>query len=203
MSEEATRHVAVVVVHGVGYHAPGQSANEVAHLLLRLTPEETDPESGAARYPAFREEPLAYALNPLETVPDTCPGETEPPPPDRTVMRELLEHYEPDPTDRICESVRLHADRQEPGTPDTGVHVYEVYWSDIAGLGSSILSVFGTFYTILIHAPLLGVRTLEMARQEDGKALPLSQVPGLRRLRGIARRPSADPRAGTAARLRR
>jgi hypothetical protein len=174
MPEPTQRHVAVVVVHGVGYHAPGQSANEVAHLLLRLTPEDTDahrPVEGA-RYPAFREEPLAYALHPLETVPDQCPGEKGPPPPDRTFMRELLEHYEPDPNDRVAESVRLGADRRQKDAPPAGVDVYEVYWSDIAGLGSSVLSIFGTFYNILIHAPLLGVQTLDLARQRDGAALP-------------------------------
>lgn len=171
---EPERHVAIVVVHGVGYHSPGESASEVAHLLLRVAPTDTDPakRSDTAPYPSFTEEPLAYALSPLASVPDQCGGDTAATPVDRAFMRELLEDYQPDPADRVCESVRLHADRREKDGSTTGVDVYEVYWADICGPGPGALSVFSTFYNVLIHLPLVGQQVLRFASEVDGPSLP-------------------------------
>ncbi len=173
MSDTPERHVAVVVVHGVGYRPPGESASEVAHLLLRLTPDETGaPADGSgARYPVFHEEPLDYALQPLEVVPDDCAADDHSSTPDRTFMRELLEDYVPDPSDRICESVRFCAERRQSGADPATVHVYEVYWSDISALGRNVLSIFASFYSLILHVPVLGLQTLGFARQSDGDAL--------------------------------
>ncbi|MEP6692003.1 MAG: hypothetical protein ABJD07_12665 [Gemmatimonadaceae bacterium] len=194
------RHIAVVVVHGVGYRPPNESASEVAHLLLRLSPDpDTPPDGVLAHYPAFREEPLDFALHPLAAVPDPggavnaprtqgrfeeraarvaqcvhgppAPAGTAPVETSELMMGVLLEGYVPDPSDRICESARLAGERQTAGAPPSAVHVYEVYWSDISKLGSSVIGIFAAFYDLVIHAPYLGLQSLDYARVADRDAL--------------------------------
>ena len=60
MSEEAKTKVAVVVVHGVGYHEPGASADAVSELLLGL------PAQDGSTYSAFSAETIHVPLRPLE-----------------------------------------------------------------------------------------------------------------------------------------
>jgi hypothetical protein len=55
--------VAVIAVHGVAYHEPGASANEVSELLLGLPPED-----GRAKYGSFAAETVHIPLHPLDVL---------------------------------------------------------------------------------------------------------------------------------------
>jgi hypothetical protein len=94
------------------------------------------------------------------------------PPPDVRFMRDQLRDYESNPSDAVYESVRIEgrhiepdaADGTESSTADARIHVYEMYWSDISRVGKSFLSIFGTFYQVVIHLPYVGLITLEESR---------------------------------------
>jgi hypothetical protein len=67
--------IAVVAVHGVGQHAPGDSARQVMELLLRLR---HDGEALENRYTSFRESPVSIPVRPAHVSPRSAPEELSP-----------------------------------------------------------------------------------------------------------------------------
>src|SRR5579864_7235806 len=61
MAEDKNSKVAVVAVHGVGYHLPGVSAEAVSELLLGLPAQD-----GVSTYGPFTAETIHVPLRPLE-----------------------------------------------------------------------------------------------------------------------------------------
>lgn len=98
------------------------------------------------------------------------------PDPDVRFMRDQLRDYESDPSAAVYETVRIegrhiapdNADGTESSESDARIHLYEMYWSDISRVGRSFLSIFGTFYQVVIHLPYVGLITLEESRKASG-----------------------------------
>lgn len=182
--EPPMKNVAVVAVHGVGTHSPHATAEAVEQLLLRM-----QGSDGTARYTSFHEEaldipctPLAPGSNPpnrtsgslfderlrrlrrTKAPPTTTPGAD---PADQRLMDALLDDYAPTSADSVYESVRFTGQRLDGGTPQTNVHVYEMFWSDISAIGNTFWSVFGDLYQLIIHLPIMGLQTIDFAAQSD------------------------------------
>jgi hypothetical protein len=60
--------VAVIAVHGVGYHAPGASANAMADLLLSLPSPLTSPMDAPRSYSAFEADTIQVPVQPAVNV---------------------------------------------------------------------------------------------------------------------------------------
>src|SRR5262249_3710936 len=58
---------------------------------------------------------------------------------------------------------RLGTDR----TPEKGVHVYEMYWADLARPNNSLLRFLFSFYQLLLHLVSLGRLALDHASLEN------------------------------------
>ena len=90
--------------------------------------------------------------------------------PEYDFMRGQLEDYSSsgDPYDTL----RLDGHPLPPSRPnDTSrpsavVHIYEMYWSDLSRLGTSLLSIFGELYQLLFHVAHLSRQAIEHALVE-------------------------------------
>jgi hypothetical protein len=49
-------------------------------------------------------------------------------------------------------------------TPEADVHVYEMFWDDLSGVGKGFLAILGELYQILLHLPSIGSTTVDYAR---------------------------------------
>src|SRR5581483_9867839 len=70
--------------------------------------------------------------------------------------------------------------RLDTKIPVANVHVYELFWSDIASIGNRFWSVFTDFYQIIIHLPYIGQQTLDLAYSDEGPELPKKMWNALR-----------------------
>jgi hypothetical protein len=184
--EEAPRRFAIVAVHGVAYHPPGETARLVADLLLR--PEHTP---ASVVYSPCDETDLRIPVTPI-VVPRTESDDdrrfpkgsrfderssyvrsrqsAEPPDGgamdgDRDAlgfMRSLLRHYQPRNDDKVYETQRLRSTRTQDGD-DVEVHVHEMYWSDLSRLGTGAIRILGELFQLLFHLASLGRQTADFA----------------------------------------
>ncbi len=188
--------IAVVAVHGVGEHAPSSSAHSVADLLLRLQdrdaaqytafherplrvptkPAVVHPEPHSSRAEPVRRsiftEQSAYVLE--QQTKDAVRRSDAGGLPEHQFMRAQLEHYRSSGTP--YETVRLEGERLNSATPgavmpEAGVHVYEMYWSDLSTLGSGGIGFFGAFYQLLFHLAHLGRIAVDHARIEFNRSV--------------------------------
>ena len=173
----ASHRIAIIAVHGVGNHQPRASAHAIGELLLRV------PRDGASPYTSFKEECIALPTRPVPELPvghaDTAqekwkkksgrtfserpPAEVPPykDPVDIEFMRAQLASYSSERSDGDYDTVRLEGRRLDAaGTVQADVHIYEMFWTDISKIGSSVFGVFGAFYQLVIHLPYVGAMAL-------------------------------------------
>ena len=90
--------------------------------------------------------------------------------PEYDFMRGQLEGYcstgDPYDTLRLEGHPLSPSSRNEPAHPTAVVHIYEMYWSDLSRLGTSLLSIFGELYQLLFHVAHLSRQAVEHALVE-------------------------------------
>ncbi len=168
--------VAVIAVHGVGYHKPKETAHAAADLLAGT-------ESGNAHYQTFRESELLIDVRPVR-VPEASkpsrhwytfaqrsdsikkrhkegPGDSDDL--DHQYMLDQLREYKVQGDDRTYETVRLDSIRTEKQKITCEVHLYEMYWADLSRFASGAFSFIVEFYQLLFYLPELGKKTLDAA----------------------------------------
>ncbi len=174
--------IAVIAVHGVGNHEPSESAHSIAKLLMRI------PRHARAMYTSFTEECITVPARPFPEVEDSEGSELQriwaqrsgwhlserPPesqrdddPIDVAFMRAQLESYSHDTNDGEYDTVRLSGRRlDDDGDVASDVHIYEMFWTDISRIGTSLFGVFGAFYQLVIHLPYVGGWSLDHVNRE-------------------------------------
>jgi hypothetical protein len=82
-------------------------------------------------------------------------------------MRGQLRCYKgEDPADTY-QTIRLEGARAErDGEPGRDVHLYELYWADLASVGAGVLSLFAELYQVLFHLSKVGTHTVDAAAVE-------------------------------------
>jgi hypothetical protein len=197
------KRIAVVVVHGVGSPEPKHSASAVANLLLRLPRHRESKYSSFTESPieiatSPVPEPSEAADAPVTgqararsrfSYDERPEGETiseadDMLPPDIRFMRNQLRGYRSTADTKTYSTVRIdggHLSGPESIEPDTDadradarVHVYEMFWADLSRIGSSVWSVFGAFYQVVIHLPYVGLITLQEAKHKSALKTKLS-----------------------------
>ena len=185
-TETAPRRFAIVAVHGVAYHPPGETARLVADLLLRpehtpasvvyspydeatvripvtaiaVPPAPSDEESRFPKGSRFDERSSYVRSRQAEEPPAVASDGS-----DRDAfgfMRSLLRHYQPRNDDKVYETQRLRSTRTQDGD-DVEVHVHEMYWSDLSRLGTGALRILGELFQLLFHLASLGRQTADFA----------------------------------------
>ena len=90
--------------------------------------------------------------------------------PEYDFMRGQLEDYRSsgDPYDTLrLEGHPLSESKpSDAAHPTAVVHIYEMYWSDLSRLGTSLLSIFGELYQLLFHLAHLSRQAVEHALVE-------------------------------------
>jgi hypothetical protein len=188
------KNIAVIAVHGVGHHEPFASARAIADLLLR-TPRDRSPDYTSFTETEIQIATRAVDDTPDAT--DATPAspllavsersahpriQDDPFGPDHLLMSHQLNGYRPAQQDGLYETIRIEGRHLGPAATaadsrgsqhaggsnvDAQIHVYEMYWSDISRIGSSIFGIFGAFYQLVIHLPYIGRSTIEFARPRD------------------------------------
>jgi len=175
--------VAVIVVHGVGHQAPGDSAAKIADLLSNLqTP------AGTPVYARFTRETIRLPVRRLEVPPHVAPGRIfaergralRPAAPGAAspdvgleFTTTLLAKYEIDGPDETYETAVLSGERTgESGVAAQGSHgpevdVYEMYWADLTRLTQGAFEFFADTYQLLFHLGSLGVHAVTGAQVRE------------------------------------
>jgi hypothetical protein len=183
------KRLAVLAVHGVGNHAPFDTARRIGDLLQDLdwgTPNEGGlPSAVSPRYFPFREQKLRVNVRPTvvkEEAP-TASGTRGPfyayinrhlshqnrasSNPDELAhefMRGQLSQYQGEEPEDTYETIRLEGTRGNPdGQRGPDVDIYELHWADLSRLGLGILDLFGELYQLLFHLPSLGQHAVNAA----------------------------------------
>jgi hypothetical protein len=170
--------VAVVAVHGVGVHTPGDMARDIAALLQGANPETYSPFACslleiAVERPAGIQPPANAARHEEGAKPWYV----------RSAFVSRKVRAGPAPitddirfTQQAVEGVRIDADLSTYRTvllrgervlsnhaKPRAVDIYELSWSDLSQLGGFFARVLGEFYQILFHVASLGQKTVELA----------------------------------------
>lgn len=173
----APPRVAVIVVHGVGDQAPGDSAARIADLLSNLqTP------AGTPVYARFTQETIRVPVRRLEVPPHIAPGRTfaergralrprapgaAPPDVGLEFTTTLLAKYEIDGPDETYETAVLSGERTGAPGAGPGIDVYEMYWADLSRLTQGVFRFFADTYQLLFHLGSLGVHALTAAQVQE------------------------------------
>ena len=174
-SQNEGPRTAVVAVHGVGEHDPGQTIDEIRRLLITTNP-------GA--YREFSEQTLSIAVrwraaaslspppeekgwrrfvngfgsvfaqtakrNPTSGLVDFGPPASV----DIDFMRSLLaggEQYRSNYDTQVARGRRTGANGQS-----RAVDIYELYWSDLSHYGKSVTSLASALFQLIVHVSSLG-----------------------------------------------
>jgi hypothetical protein len=197
------RRIAVVAIHGVGDHQPSEMAKSVGDILEDLENGPLHP-----RYCTFGESAIRLNVAPVKVPGHaTSPGvakprswgpmdalyqqrrevrnsvENRPDSLDHLFMKGQLEHYKGDGPEQTYECLRLEGKRHEMGTAPHAVaekelHVYDMFWSDLSGVGKGASRIFGELYQLLFHLGSVGVNNVKAAAtffQAKGTDPPLAQ----------------------------
>jgi hypothetical protein len=179
MSDEKASRVAVIAIHGVGDHQPQEMAKAAASLL--------EIAGGGNRYTPFDENIVRIRIRPVELNPDPNieteharwgplnelrRSETAASPAaaaqknsiDHLFMEDQLSGYVDGGAEDTCEFLRMDGVRGAQETvPEKEVHVYDMFWSDLSGVGQAGLRVFGELYQLLFHLGSIGVHNVTSA----------------------------------------
>ncbi len=83
---------------------------------------------------------------------------------DHVFMESQLSQYKGQGPEDTYEFLRLEGVRKDAaGAPERLVHVYDMFWSDLSGVGKAGLRVFGELYQLLFHLESVGVTNVAAA----------------------------------------
>ncbi len=173
------RRIAVISIHGVGDHLPNDMAKAVARMLLSRDHD---------RYSAFTETTMCAKVQPvrLKRMPTPLPAGVTAWGPmdahrlangpldeaiatkmnsiDHVFMEGQLRGYQPSGAEDSWEFLRLDGElAAEGGKPKKQVHIYDMYWSDLSGVGNSAFSIFIGLYQLLFHLGSVGFNNVMAA----------------------------------------
>ena len=116
------------------------------------------------------------------------PSEAAPDSLDHLFMEGQLAKYKGDGSEDTYEVLRLSGTRRKnaavgpehetagssgPTVPETEVHVYDMFWSDLSGVSKTGLRIFGELYQLTFHLASIGVNNVKAAatflRGKNGK----------------------------------
>lgn len=195
-SLDSPRRVAVIGVHGVAHHDPGATANDMADLLLSLPSfDPKDAQRSCAERPErqFDHFETAGIQVPLQPV---CVKDEEKVKPrynqfvrwfqegsarfargisglnlgeqrGKTGRRwsvKLLQDYYGGADGNAYVSSRLTSRRR---TDSTEVHIYEMFWADLARPTSSVISLFLALFQLILHLPSLSRLAIDTRPDAD------------------------------------
>jgi hypothetical protein len=176
------KRIAVIAIHGVGDHQPEEMAKAVGAMLqTRQEP------GGADRYSALKQKVIGVRIEPVE-VSDDCPITTgkkvwgpldalrlagHKVAPATATLRNSIDHvfmegqlsgYVSLGPEDSCEFLRIEGTRKaDTEVPEKEVHIYDMFWSDLSGVGKSGLRIFGELYQILFHLGSIGINNVAAA----------------------------------------
>jgi len=190
------RRVAVIGVHGVAHHDPGATANDMSDLLLSLPPYNPQNAGLPCHKRPEREFDQFESVGihvPLQPVCLEKAEEIEPQ--FKTIFRglqegsakfaraiagqklggergqvgrawsvKLLENYHGGATGNDYITTRLEGQRKTDGTE---VHIYEMFWADLARPTSSILSFLLALFQLILHIPSLSRLAIDSRPDAD------------------------------------
>lgn len=188
-SEERAKRIAVLAVHGVGKHLPGETQTAITDLLLSLPARNREGEPRL--YSAFRKTDLAIPLKPVQTaaavpfVPERKGRDKlvnlyqEPSAdfaeaikrtnrvqhPDQIALeytQMLLEGYKGGADSNLYATARLEGTRVD----GTEVDVYEVLWADLAKPENTIYRFFLDLFRLLLHLADLSSKAIDTGAAE-------------------------------------
>jgi hypothetical protein len=82
-------------------------------------------------------------------------------------MRIQMDQFAGDPAQNSFSTWRHDGQRLDSsGVPEKNVHIYEMYWADLARPNNSLLRFFFSFYQLLLHLTSLGRIALDQAALE-------------------------------------
>jgi hypothetical protein len=183
MSSGNARRVAVIAIHGVGDHLPDEMAKAAGSML-----ESRRDRAGNIRYSNFEEDRVRINVGPVElsrTPVKTVKGKRVWGPLDamrlsgksvmsaaaakmdsidHVFMEGQLSGYQSKGPEDTYEFLRLEGVRKpEAAVLDKLVHVYDMFWSDLSGVGQAGLRIFGELYQLLFHLGSVGVNNVAAA----------------------------------------
>ena len=190
------KRIAVIAVHGVGYHRPGETVRAIADLVLR-----GDLLDGVD-YSSFDESDLRIATDPT-VVPEVDIGDkpavtnanrfderlgfvralqAAPEKTERVVMDSAAD-VQPEDVDalgfmrsqlrdfRPAENDRVYETTRLRTVRSSGgiaaeAHFYEMYWADLSRLSGGVMRILGEVYQLLFHLSSLGRNTAALIPAE-------------------------------------
>jgi len=187
------KRVAVVAVHGVGDHQPFEMAQSVAALLADIQGPAQTPRysafcenkcrinvspvkvSGHAFQPAGAQKkkhhvdeagnwgPMDSLLKSDAVIDRSRQSDTQSL--DHLFMEGQLSQYKSEGPEDGYEVLRMEARRMDdnPTADPKQVHVYDMFWSDLSGVGTAGLRIFGELYQILFHLGSVGSNNVKAA----------------------------------------
>ena len=179
------RRIAVLAVHGVGDQAPFESARAIPKLLV-------SPRSGAA-YDLVVEQTVRVPVRPLRDGPPlpraSAPADATPRTGDTKaasdadgnradddlsllLMDEKLRAYRGGEASATLQTVRLETSRRadDAVTPDTEVHVHELFCADRSRPGITFVRIAAELYQRFLHLANLAALVLDHQAARRGGA---------------------------------
>ena len=182
--------VALIAVHGVGYHSPGASANAMADLLHSLRTPSVSAPGPARTYTAFEADAIHIPLQPVPVTPLPMPDKpfkflqersanfaqylrtsrvaSAPGGVGSDFMRLQLSDYTGGADGNTFHTTRLRGKGTDRDTSaETEVHIYEAYWADLARPKNTLLSFFFALFQLLLHLGSLSRLAIDSGAREN------------------------------------
>jgi hypothetical protein len=181
MKADQIPRVAVIAIHGVGDHEPSEMARAVGSLLSAV--EDTD---NSQPYPACREVAIRIPVEPVilpnhrewsrnqddqgwgpldAALHERIRGYDRGKPLDYLFLEGQLAGYRNHDPGANYSTTRLEGERRGP-SGRAHVHIYDMTWSDLSGVGRSAIGILTELYQLLFHLASVGANTVKAARYE-------------------------------------
>jgi hypothetical protein len=194
MSDQNDRRVAVIAIHGVGDHQPQEMAKAVARMLGSR-----ETRGGGNRYTAFSESTVCARIERVHLSRPPVPPNADirswgpldalrlsgratlnarasrQDSTDHVFMEGQLSDYVQRGPEDTWEFLRMESERAaQAGIPKKHVHIYDMFWSDLSGVGQAGFRIFGALYQLPFHLGSVGVNNVAAAaayfRNDEGLA---------------------------------
>ena len=161
-TEKESGPVAIIAVHGVADQRKDETSVKAVNLLLQLDRLNEEDEVGGSResYEGFHESKVHVGIKPLDVSSVTNEDAWH------YQLRDHLQDYELDETERVFETQRIEGERIVRSSPDATpvvdrkIHIYEMHWADVSKLKYGILNLFVALYRLLFEAAWIGKQTV-------------------------------------------
>jgi hypothetical protein len=159
---------AVIAIHGVGEHRPGETAQGVARLLQSVNPRRyrdlvetsfslpvTPGDLAIPRQVAPNARGVERLRRGFQSVfHDRYRAQKISEPLDIAFSRSLLANGEAYAS--VYNTVALHGRCGDDREPPRAVEIFELYWSDLSHYGRTLAALFGAIFQLVVHAASLG-----------------------------------------------